>query len=286
VFLSAVAQRTRHLRLCPLVYLLPIHHPIQLAEEICMLDHLSRGRFDFGVGRGANPHEIEALGRAPEDAVESYTEAFEVLQKYFSSDVLNHAGKFWTTRDMPVVLKPYQSPTPPMWYAAATPDSAPWPARNGFNIICGGPAADVRKISDRYREEFAAARPGAKAGLIGVWRYVVVAETDAEALRIAEAAWPSFRESFYKLWDRHGTKPARLNLTPDFASMMERGNGVAGSPATVRAYLARQAQDGNLNYLMGHFMFGNMPHAEAMHSVELFAQQVMPAIREASHAWL
>ena len=68
VFLSAVAQRTRRLKLCPLVYLLPVHHPIRLAEEICMLDHLSNGRIEFGIGRGANPHEVEALGLPADDA--------------------------------------------------------------------------------------------------------------------------------------------------------------------------------------------------------------------------
>jgi len=62
VLMSAIAQRTKNLRLCPLVYLLPIHHPVRLAEEICMLDHLSNGRFEFGIGRGASPHELAAMG--------------------------------------------------------------------------------------------------------------------------------------------------------------------------------------------------------------------------------
>ena len=62
VFLAAVAQRTQRIRLGPLVYVLPMHHPLRLAEEICMLDHLSRGRFEWGVGRGASPHELEDFG--------------------------------------------------------------------------------------------------------------------------------------------------------------------------------------------------------------------------------
>ena len=65
VFLAAVAQRTQRIRLGPLVYVLPMHHPLRLAEEICMLDHLSRGRFEWGVGRGASPHELEDLGSIP-----------------------------------------------------------------------------------------------------------------------------------------------------------------------------------------------------------------------------
>ena len=87
IFLAALAQRTTRLRLCPLVYLLPIHHPMRLAEEICMLDHLSNGRFEFGVGRGASPHELQGLGVDPARAAQMYTEAYEIIQLYFSVGV-------------------------------------------------------------------------------------------------------------------------------------------------------------------------------------------------------
>jgi len=287
VFLAAMTQRTKRLRLCPLVYLLPVHHPMRLAEEICMLDHLSNGRLEVGIGRGASPHELECLGMPAEHAAEAYAEAYEILQKYFTCDTLDHTGRFWTLRDTPVTMKPLQQPQPPMWYAAATPDSVVWPARHGVHVICGGPVDKVRSISDRYRAEAAqsgaAARPDA---LIGVWRFVVVAETDAAAQQIAQKAWPRFHDSFYKLWRRHGTEPARLKLAPDYAGMIASGHGVAGSPETVAGALVRQARDGRLNYLVGQFMFGDMPHDDAMRSVGLFARDVMPAVREASRGWL
>ena len=74
VFLAAMSQRTKRIKLSPLVYLLPIHHPLRLAEEICMLDHLSNGRLEFGIGRGASPHEIEALGVPADSAGAAYAE--------------------------------------------------------------------------------------------------------------------------------------------------------------------------------------------------------------------
>jgi len=287
VFLAAMAQRTQRLRLSPLVYLLPIHHPLRLAEDICVLDHLSNGRLEFGIGRGASPYEVQAHGVAPDAAAQAYAEAYDILQKYFSSDSLDHQGQFWQIDDVPITLKPLQLPHPPMWYAAATPDSAAWPARNGVNIICGGPIDKVHLISDRYRAEAAqagdAARPGA---LIGVWRFVVVAETDAAAQDIAQKAWPRFYDSFYKLWRKHGTEPARLKLAPDYAGMMRSGHGVAGSPETVAKALIQQARDGKLNYLVNQFMFGDMPHADAMRSVELYGKEVMPIISEAAAQWL
>lgn len=287
VFLAAMAQRTRQLRLSPLVYLLPIHHPLRLAEEICMLDHLSNGRLEFGIGRGASPYEVEAHGVPSESAAQAYAEAYEILQKCFSKDSIDHEGKFWQIRDVPFTMKPLQRPHPPMWYASATPDSAVWPAHNGVNIICGGPIDKVHLISDRYRAE--AAQAGATArpdALIGVWRFVVVAETDGAAQEIAQKAWPRFYESFYKLWRKHGTEPERLKLATDYAGMIRSGHGVAGSPQTVAQSLIQQARDGRLNYMVNQFMFGDMPHEHAMRSVELYGREVMPTIIEASKQWL
>ncbi len=281
VFLAAASQRTQRIRLCPLVYLLPVHHPVRLAEEICMLDHLSGGRLEFGIGRGASPHEIEALGLPPGEAAAAYAEAWEILQKYFAADTVDHDGRRWQVRQFPVTLRPMQRPHPPLWYACATPDSAVWPARNGIHVICGGPVGRVHEISARYRAESTAAD-----ALVGIWRFVVVAETDEKARAIAEKAWPRFHRSFYQLWRRHGTEPERLKLAPDYAGMIASGHGVAGSPATVAEALIRQAREGRLNYFAGHFMFGDMPHADAMASTALFAAEVMPRLRQASRQWL
>ena len=287
VFLSAVAQRTRNLKLCPLVYLLPIHHPVRLAEEICMLDQLSNGRFEFGVGRGVNPHELEALGFTRATAGGAYAEAYEILMKYFSSDVLNYPGQFWNIQNLPVTLKPYQTPHPPVWYAVATADSAVWPAQNSVNIICGGPEIKVREISDRYRQEASQGKTADQVDpLIGVWRYVVVADTDKAAMEIAEKAWPSFYDSFYKLWRMHGTEPERMKLSPHYAGMVASGHAVAGSPETVAHALTQKARAGNLNYLVSQFMFGNMPHEHAKRSVDLFSREVIPAVQAASKDWL
>jgi alkanesulfonate monooxygenase SsuD/methylene tetrahydromethanopterin reductase-like flavin-dependent oxidoreductase (luciferase family) len=281
VFLSALAQRTRRLRLCPLVYLLPAHHPMRLAEEICMLDHLSNGRFEFGIGRGASPHELEALGVDVSRAAEMYTESFEIIQQFFSSDSLNYKGKFWTFDNVPVEMKTLQQPHPPVWYALASPESTVWPARHGVNIVCGGPVARVRAVTDRFRAE-RAKLPGTGAGdtLIGVNRYVVVADSDSRALEIGRKAWPVFYENFFKLWRKHGTQPVNAKLPPDFDQLVDSGHAVAGSADTVAAQLGRQVEEGGLNYLIGSFVFGNMPHADAVASIGLFVDRVMPVLRE------
>jgi alkanesulfonate monooxygenase SsuD/methylene tetrahydromethanopterin reductase-like flavin-dependent oxidoreductase (luciferase family) len=284
VFLAALAQRTTRLRLCPLVYLLPIHHPMRLAEEICMLDHLSNGRFEFGVGRGASPHELQGLGVDPARAARMYAEAYEIIQLYFKSKALDFKGQFWSFDDVPVVMQPLQQPHPPVWYALASPDSAVWPAQHGINVVCGGPVQRVRAITDRFREEWSRAHPGATAEpRIGVNRYIVVADSDEAALKIGRDAWPVFYANFMKLWHKHGTQPVNAKLPPGFDQLLESGHAVAGSPATVAAQLKQQLEDGALNYLIGSFVFGDMAHAAAVKSVQLFASDVMPVLRELDH---
>ena len=162
VFLAAVAQRTKRLRFGALVYVLPAHHPLRLAEEICMLDHLSHGRIEVGIGRGASPHELDYFGVDPDVAQAMYVEAYQVIMQALTRDEVNFAGKHYRFSKVPIDLKPAQLPHPPLWYAVPVPEGAAWPAQNGINIVCAGPVARVREITDRYRAEWVAARPFAR----------------------------------------------------------------------------------------------------------------------------
>jgi len=282
VWMAALTQRTQRLRLVPLVYLLPTYHPARLYEDICMLDHLSGGRFEFGIGRGASPHELDALGIDSTKAAKMYAEAFDIIQRCFAQDTVTTTGEFWSLNDYVVEMQPYQRPNPPMWYAVGSPDSVVWPAKNGFNVVCGGPVSRVRAISDRYREENAAAGlTGGAEPLIGINRYIIVGQTDREAIEIGRKAWPTFYESFIKLWRKHGTEPVNAKLPPAFDQLVEAGHAIAGSARTVTEILSDQVGRGGLNYVIGSFMFGSMLHADAAASVRRFAKDVMPAVEAA-----
>src|SRR5262245_29659582 len=124
VFLAAVAQRTRKLRFGALVYAIPLHHPLRLIEELCMLDHLSGGRVDMGFGRGSAPIELEYYGANPADAPDVYTEGVELILQGLTQEVLNFRGKRFTFTDVPMEMKPLQQPHPPIWYGVHSPDSA------------------------------------------------------------------------------------------------------------------------------------------------------------------
>src|SRR5712691_7723516 len=106
VFLAAVAQRTRRLRFGPMVYALPLYHPLRLIEEICMLDHMSGGRLDIGFGRGASPTELEYYGQKPEQAEAVYAEALELILKGLTEPVLTFHGQFFHVDDVPMELAP------------------------------------------------------------------------------------------------------------------------------------------------------------------------------------
>jgi alkanesulfonate monooxygenase SsuD/methylene tetrahydromethanopterin reductase-like flavin-dependent oxidoreductase (luciferase family) len=231
------------------------------------------------VGRGASPHEIEALGIDPSTAQARYVESYEIIKRYLSSKTLNYQGTFWQFNDMPIELKPLQTP-PPTWYALASPESTVWPAQEKMNIVCGGPVQRVRAITDRYREEFAKRHPATTEPLIGVNRYIVVAETDQEAMEIASRAWSVFYPNFFKLWKKHGTQPVNQKLPPTIEPLVESGLAVVGRPETVREKLLQQAHDGAFNYLIGTFMFGDMSVSEAKTSIGLFHESVMPAFSE------
>src|ERR1700760_4335363 len=183
VFLAAVAQRTRRLRIGALVYVLPAHQPLRLAEEICMVDHLSGGRVDIGVGRGASPHELAYFGTDPEQAPAMYVAAYNVIKQALTQPEVDFKGKYFTVDNVRIELKPAQLPHPPFFYAVPVPEGAVWPAQNGINIVGGGPVAKVREISDRFRAEWAAAGNAPETvPLVGINRFVVAADTDAKAM--------------------------------------------------------------------------------------------------------
>src|SRR5712675_2818108 len=116
LFLTAATQRTRRIRLGPLVYLLPLYDPLRLIEEVAMLDQLSGGRLELGVGRGVSPYELRNFGVDPENSRAMFDEALAVLLAGLTQERLSFAGAHYQYRDVPIELHPLQQPYPPLWY--------------------------------------------------------------------------------------------------------------------------------------------------------------------------
>jgi alkanesulfonate monooxygenase SsuD/methylene tetrahydromethanopterin reductase-like flavin-dependent oxidoreductase (luciferase family) len=279
VFLAALVQRTKRLRFGPMVFVVPLYHPLRLISEICMLDQMSGGRLELSFGRGASPIELAYFGTDPGQAQDIYNEAVEVILTGLTSKTLNFHGKHFSFDNVPMELEPLQKPHPPIWYGAHAPDSAARAARKSLNIINLDPTAHIRDTVASYRKTWQDTKGTAPLPKIGLGRFIVVAETDAQAMRLASRAYRPWFDSFIHLSRLRGR--AQTHPRPEeFEPLMERGQGLAGSPATVRKLLAAQVAETGCNYVVGQFAFGDMTLNEALRSIELFTREVMPALRE------
>lgn len=287
VFLAAAAMRTTRIRLCPLVYVLPLHHPTRLAEEIAMLDQLSGGRLEIGVGKGGNPYELLCYGVEPGDAQRRYDEVFDAVMRSLETGTISAPGTVADGTEMPIRVR--QAPRPPVWYPTSNPHSIPPLAKRGINTILGfsfrSPTIEETRLR---RDEYfvgVAYRPqgtviggaGVPAPRFGIMRNVYVGESDRDARERAIAAMEVFYDQFTAVWRRHGDE--RFTEAQDFARAIDEGRVIAGSAGTVRAKLTEMLQASGCNHFAGAFAFGSLSYAEARSSLTLFGEQVAPALR-------
>jgi alkanesulfonate monooxygenase SsuD/methylene tetrahydromethanopterin reductase-like flavin-dependent oxidoreductase (luciferase family) len=284
VFLASIAQRTKRLRFGPLVYALPLHHPLRVLEEICMLDHLSGGRIDIGFGRGSVPYEIAFYAQNVARREDIYRERLEIILKAFAVDKLTFDGEFDSFKDVPMEIRPLQRPHPPIYYGAHSPDSAERAARKGLNIINNDVTDVTRRCVTRYRETWRKVHGTDSTQKMGMARFVFVADTDREALAIANRAYPVWYRSFNYLHRLHNASPQLGERPPTFDAVIETGTGIAGSPTTVAATLSQQIAESGANYLVCQMAFGDLTYDEMLRSVKLFADGVMPACVAAADA--
>jgi alkanesulfonate monooxygenase SsuD/methylene tetrahydromethanopterin reductase-like flavin-dependent oxidoreductase (luciferase family) len=282
LFLTAAAQRTRRIRLGPLVYLLPLYHPLRLIEEVCMLDHLSGGRLELGVGRGVSPYELGYFGVEADRTRALFDEALSVIIAGLTHARLTFEGRHYQFRDVPMELHPLQQPYPPLWYPTHNPESVGYAARQGFHFVGLGPAALVRQHVETYWTTWEAHRQ--KAGRlnghvaepkVGIMRQVFVADTDDEALAATRAAHGHWYRSITKLWHDHDDHSPDGLFAWETATQHE--TILFGSPARVREQLARLLEVSGCNYVIGAFAWGTLTPAQTRRSLRLFAEEVMPA---------
>ena len=311
VFLGAAAERTRRIRLGGCVYTLPFHHPLRLLEELSMLDHMSQGRLEVGVGRGG---ELEAYywGLGDEPDIESlrvevrgrYEETLEVLMAGFTNPRINFRGRYYRFHDLPMRLRPLQQPFPPLWYMRNVETAA----KHGMNaLVVGGlhrlaeDVAHFREVWSREQGQGYVTAQGSEPK-VGSVIYLIVAPTDEEAAARAGPAWEHF------VWNlrvprrqeaeahglgglaatgaagapsqgpRPGFAEAAVEDASNPAAGVRVGGVVVGSPKTIRGFLERYLATG-ANYIVFALQFGDLTHAEAMRSAELLGAEILPYFR-------
>jgi alkanesulfonate monooxygenase SsuD/methylene tetrahydromethanopterin reductase-like flavin-dependent oxidoreductase (luciferase family) len=274
IFLAAATQRTRRLRLGPCVYCLPLYDPLRLIEEICMLDQLSRGRFELGVGRGIVPYEMAYFNLHHLETEDIYREALEVILQGLTSDVLDHRGPRYTYRKVPMVLRPFQQPHPPLWYGLGHLAGAEWAATNAVHVITNHVAEAARPLLDRYREVWQRKHGGAPLPRLGLGRHVVVAPTRVEAEALARPNYAVWYAHLTKLWRDFGAIPVRF--ARDLDEARQRGVAIVGTPAEVREEIERQVAASGCTYFVVRLTFGEITEAQAAANIDLFTAEVMP----------
>ncbi len=284
VYLGALARATKSMRIGPLVYLLPLYSPLRLTEEISMLDHLSHGRLEVGVGRGVSPYELRYHKVEFTDSRDIFADAFKCLSAGLVTDSLTYRGKHYAYENVPIALRPLQEPHPPFWYASTNAEGAAWAGENGLHFVTLGPVKAAKVAIDAYRAALAkrggAAQPKAEfpgGAAIGISRMIVVAESDAQARRFGKPALDRHVAHLTWLRDKLGpTAGLHLPFGVDYDAWLANGTAIAGPPDKVRAEIERQTKELGINYLLSYIFFGNMPLADALRSLALFKSEVMP----------
>lgn len=289
LFLAALARQTKTIRLGPLCYLLTLYSPLRMMEEIAMLDHLSHGRLELGVGRGVSPFELAYHNIDHAKSRDMFIDAYHCIREGMVHETLNYEGPFYTYRDVPIELRPAQKPWPAFWYGSSNTTGATWAGENGMHFTANGPTSFAKVNIDAYRTALAA-RGGAEqpksefagGAAIGALRNIVLADTDAEAMRIARPAAEHHLAALNHLRVKHGTTEFTNRLNVPRAStlegMIEEGTYIVGTPQTALKALRQQANDLGTNYVLAYMMFGEMALSDALRSLRLFQTEIMPVI--------
>ena len=276
--LSAVFQRTRHLRAGALTFCLPWYHPYRFYSEVCMLDQMSHGRLELGVGRGVSPIESRIFGLATiEESRERYRETLETFFAACNSSTMKVNGV-----EAELHIKPYQRPYPPLWFPSSNRESIEFTARHGYHTAFIGKHADCKPLFERYRELWQkhrndAGRHNAHVAepILARTQHLVVADTDAEAEQLGLKAYETWARHIHHLTRKAG-RPDVHKTTPYDEDSSQRL--ITGSPRTALEKLQEMLRATGANYLLCVLSFGDLPGEAALQSLELFAAEVKPEL--------
>jgi alkanesulfonate monooxygenase SsuD/methylene tetrahydromethanopterin reductase-like flavin-dependent oxidoreductase (luciferase family) len=288
---GALATSTRHSKIGFAVVQTALHHPIRLAEQLAILDNITKGRLIVGLGRGSsyNIYDYQGFGIDHHEAQERLEEAETILVEAWTRAGFVHHGKYWNL-DVPMLRpRPYTKPHPPIIRAASGEASMLELARQGRPFLMNVQSMSVtRQRMDLYRRtmrqsDYGEDRIAANLEDCWVWRNVFVAETDDEAERIGVPAFQAMVTARAALRDRifreTGMRIAvPASDLPSARASIEHGF-VHGSPARVAEAMAEIDALG-IGGVIASFRLGPMPHETAMDSLRLFMREVAPKFRE------
>jgi natural product biosynthesis luciferase-like monooxygenase protein len=294
ILLSALAARTRRIRLITGAVIPAFSHPIKLAGELAMVDNMSNGRLDVGFGRAFIPTEFDAFGVSMDDSRARFEERIGVIKRLWTEDRVTHEGQFDRFQDIHLTPRPVQRPHPPIFIAAvSTAESFTWAGENGYHLMIVPFAGSLERTAAfvrSYREAWAAAGHPPGQEQIQMSFHCYLAETHAAAIEgfkrpveryvevFGEAlgSWEGRASGNYQGYDRIVT--AVRSQTPE--KLIEGKVAYVGTPAEVIEQVQFTLDTfGEVEPSM-QINFGGMPGEQAQRTLELFAREVMPAFRD------
>ena len=274
--LAAIAARTSRVSLGTGVLLLPLYHPMCVAEEGAMVDMISGGRLILGVGAGYAPEEFAAFGLSVKQRGSRLDEGAALLRRLWTEADVTHHGRYYHVEGATVGPRPVQEPAPPIWFGAWTAPAIERAARLG-DAWLAGPSAALSELSScvaAYRQR--RGEMGKDAGTIAAFRYVFVAETTEQALQYAGEPFIQAFENMYFRWPHPVVKRPDGELT---IARLAEDRIILGDPETCVREISRFRREIGLDHLICRFSVPGISRDASMASLDLFAREVMPALR-------
>jgi alkanesulfonate monooxygenase SsuD/methylene tetrahydromethanopterin reductase-like flavin-dependent oxidoreductase (luciferase family) len=300
LMMAALSQVTRRIKLGCGINVLPFHDPLRIAEEGAMLDLLTNGRFQWGIGRGITGHELHSFQIEAAHTRTLFNEIHDAVIAAWTTGRMTFDGALVKVPPTTIAPSVVQRPHPPVWVTAQSPASVDWAASHDYPAMQIGESLEVGRAQlARYRAAAAKAGTTVTRGGIVPLRMIYVARTDAlareEAADRVLAFWdhaarttapdykspgPARDQIGYEYWLQNN--PARHGAL-SYESLCEQGLVIAGSPETVIAGIERQIEALECSHIMCDFWRpSGMDKREA--SMRLFATEVMPAFKRKAAA--
>ena len=277
---SIVAQTTKRIRIGNAVNLLPLHHPVRLAEEVATLDVLSNGRAIFGVGRGSMPTHFQGYGIDQEEGRDRFLEALEFVLGSWDQEDFTYQGKYYQAEGVTVTPRPLQQPHPPVYVAANSADTFGIVGALGHNILVAptivtteGALAGLAS----YRAELAENGHDAANVKVNINVPMHVATNEKEARTGFEKTINNYLGTLRDIGANRGSSRGASRASALTAESVMEEFAAVGVPDQVAAKLEKFAERYGPQEIMCWFNIGGMlPHAEVEKSMRLFAKEVMP----------
>jgi len=278
-----IAAKTTRLRVGTAVIVVPLHHPLIIAEEIATLDLLSGGRLDVGLGRGYQHYEFERFGLELDAARQRWDESIDIIVKSFAGAPFSYAGKHFRLPETSVFPSPRQKPHPPIWITAQSPYALEAAVRRGFNVLTGGFGVSVDHLAEFGRlfgKVVADVKPATQPR-VGVQRAVYVATSEADARDAAEHARWNMRvtlslRNHYERVEHGNAVPVPAQSEPAMDDLLDRYL-VIGTPDTCVRQVKRLQEVVGITHFNCSFWFGDLEQKRVLASMERFSRQVLPA---------